>query len=97
MCARVVLVGFCRRAKCLSSSDCEVLTGFPMLLGIQMCLSKDVDAGVSRPVPFQHLASHVGDIGKMQDIVVLFKTGPFYRAWMQRWFIIRLLRRWQAM
>ena len=39
-----------------------------------MSFRKDVNATVSRPVPFEHLAAEVSDIAKMKNIVILLES-----------------------
>ena len=61
-----------------------------------MSFCKDVDATVPRPVPFEHLAAKVGDVAKMQDVVILLHTCFLHGTGMKRWLVVWHLWWWQS-
>ena len=94
MSASVVLVGLSRSAKSCTATNGEVLACLIVFLWIQVRFSKDVYAAVSCPVPFNHLATKIGDIAKVKSIVILLKSGSLHWTGMQWRLEIRLFRWW---
>ena len=62
-----------------------------------MRFSKDVNAAVSRPVPFNHLTAKIRDIAKVENIVILLKSCSLHGTGMHWRLVIWLFWWWQAL
>ena len=91
----VIRIGMCWSTKRRSASNGEVLTSLLVLLWIQVSFNEDVHLTWSCPIPVKYLFAEVCDIGKVDLVVWLLKPWSLIWAWMKRWIIVRLLRRWE--
>ena len=82
MCSSIALIGCRWCAKSSSASNAEVLADLIVLLWVQVRFRQDVDATFSGPVPVNHLATHVGYVAKVKDVVFLGIPGFLRWAWM---------------
>ena len=66
-----------------------------MFLWVQVCFNKDVDLALPRPVRVNDLSAKRVDIGVVQLVVCLFKSGSLFWTGMKRWIKIWFLCWWE--
>ena len=83
-------------SKSMSAPNLKVLTHGVVLLSIEMCFNQDVDLVVSSPVPVQGAFAKSCDVCHMEAHVVLGVACLLGWRAVERWIVIRSLRRWQG-